>query len=216
VPRPQDNPRQMLVEGYEDLYSVHGLMRAHIDWPDTPEKYPVWINIGRSDEEILRGLIPAKFKERYTRFLGVVLDADTKPNGRYDSIRNQCLSIFPTMPKTLPTGGLIVENEEHQRLGAWIMPDNLSDGCLEVFLRHLVPDDSVPVWTHAVTSTAVAKTVGAGYRDCDLPKANLYAWLAWQDEPAQRAGEALTKKLLDPHAESAAPFVRWFRELYQL
>jgi hypothetical protein len=124
--------------------------------------------------------------------------------------------MFPGMPQDLPTEGLIIENNEHKRLGAWIMPDNASEGSLEMFLRHLVPGDLEALWTHAVTSTAAAKPVGACYRDCHLSKANLYAWLAWQDEPGQRAGAALTKKVLDAHAESAAPFVKWFRELYQL
>jgi hypothetical protein len=215
VPRPQDNPKQLLVEGYEDLYSVSGLLRAHIDWPEAPDKYPVWIEMCKNDEEILKvGFIPAKLKERSTQILGILLDADTKPKSRYERIRGQCLTMFPSMPKNLPTEGLVVENDEHKRLGAWIMPDNVSEGSLEMFLRHLVPGDSEAVWTHAVASTAAAKSIGACYRDCHLSKANLYAWLAWQDEPGQRAGQALTKRILDPNAKSAEPFVAWFRKLY--
>ena len=96
------------------------------------------------------------------------------------------------------------------------MPDNSSEGTLEVFLRYMVPAESSSVWDHAIRSTASAKELGAPYRDCHCPKANLYTWLAWQDEPAQRPGEALTKKILDPHAPSAVAFVKWFRDLYQL
>jgi len=120
------------------------------------------------------------------------------------------------MPENLPIDGLIIENGNSKRLGVWIMPDNQSAGGLEVFLRYMIPSESAQVWDHAINSTAAARKLGAPYRDCHCPKANLYTWLAWQDEPAQRAGEALTKKILDPHAPSAAAFVKWFRDLYRL
>ena len=122
----------------------------------------------------------------------------------------------PNLPQTLPAEGLIEENASGKRLGVWIMPDNVTDGDLEIFLRHLVPEGSKPLWDHAVQSTASAKGIGAPYNDCHCHKANLYTWLAWQDEPTQRQGEALTKKILDSHAPSATLFVKWFRQLYQL
>jgi hypothetical protein len=56
----------------------------------------------------------------------------------------------------------------------------------------------------------------SGPNGLDLPKAFLYTWLAWQDEPGQHPGAALTRKILDPHAASAVPFVNWFRQLYVL
>lgn len=46
-------------------------------------------------------------------------------------------------------------------------------------------------------------------------KANLHTWLAWQDEPGYPPGTALTRQLLDPHKETAAPFVKWFRNLFE-
>lgn len=57
----KSNPKQLIVEGYQDLYSVHGLMRAHIHWPDGKENAPIWIEMGGSAEEILEpGYIPLK------------------------------------------------------------------------------------------------------------------------------------------------------------
>jgi hypothetical protein len=214
---PKSNPKQLVVEGYEDLYSVHGLMRAHINWPDGKENAPVWIETGGGAEEILEpGYIPLKLKEPFTETLGVILDADTSPRSRYGQIRRQCLGIFPNMPGEIPPSGLIVENTDHKRLGIWIMPDNASEGCLEVFLRYLVPNESEPIWQHAAGSVAKAREMGARCRECHLPKAFLYTWLAWQDEPGQHPGTALTRRILDPHAVGATAFVRWFRELYVL
>jgi hypothetical protein len=94
------------------------------------------------------------------------------------------------------------------------MPDNESEGCTEVFLRHLVPAQAETSWQHAVQSVIGARELGAPCRECHLPKAHLYTWLAWQDPPGQSPGIALTKKILDPTAPSAARFVTWFRLLY--
>jgi hypothetical protein len=145
-----------------------------------------------------------------------MLDADTKPRGRYDSVRNLCLSVFPDLPADLPNTGLIIDNDEGQRFGVWIMPDNSSEGSLETFLKYLVRDEAKPVWEHGVQSVTKAKEMGAACRDCHDEKANLYTWLAWQDPPGQYPGRALTKRVLDPNSPSAASFVTWFRELYQL
>ncbi len=192
-------------------------MRAHIAWSAKPNEYPVYISAGGGAEEILTAeLIPLKLKERFTEILGIMLDADEKPKKRYARIRSQCSADFPGIPDELPNGGLILENEKKKRLGVWIMPDNVTEGTLEVFLRYMVPRESEAIWGHAVSSAESAKQLGAPYHLSHCHKANLYTWLAWQDEPAQRAGEALTKKILDPHAPSAAAFVKWFRSLYQL
>jgi hypothetical protein len=192
-------------------------MRAHIAWSAEPKEYPVYISPSGGAEEIITAkLVPLKLKERLTDTLGVMLDADDNPKTRYGRIRSQCQADFSDMPEELPPEGLVIENGNKKRLGVWIMPDNVTSGALEVFLQYLVPAHSAPIWSHAVTSVAAAKQLGAPYHNSHCHKANLYTWLAWQNEPAQRAGEALTRKILDPHAPSAAPFVQWFRNLYQL
>src|ERR1700691_6817659 len=95
------------------------------------------------------------------------------------------------------------------------MPDNLSPGSLETFLRYLVPAHTQNLWQHAKDSVAVAKTThGAACRDSHVEKAHLYTWLAWQDPPTQSPGMALTAKILDPHAGEAGTFIAWFRSLY--
>jgi hypothetical protein len=133
-------PNQLIVEGYDDLFSVQGLMRAHIPWPEGKENAPVYIQIGNGAEEILvDGYLTSILKTHGVKIVGVMLDADTKPRSRYARIRNLCLSIFPNLPTDLPTTGLIIDNDGEQRLGVWIMPDNSSEGSLETFLRYLVP-----------------------------------------------------------------------------
>ena len=214
------NPNQLVVEGQDDLFAVVGLMRAHVDWPEGPASKtvaPVFIHNGNGAPEILKKEFLSVFlKNPVLRAGGIILDADTTPRGRYDSIRSLCIGLFPNLPSVIPTDGLVVENDDHKRLGIWIMPDNLSDGSLETFLKWLVPAPRDPVWTHAEQSVQAARGMGCSCRDSHVEKANLYTWLAWQDPPGQAPGVALTRKILDPQSPSAASFVAWFIKLYGL
>jgi hypothetical protein len=211
------NPNKLLVEGHDDLFSVAGLMRHYINWPNNRDEVPVWIEVGYGASNILeKDYISTLVKNSTTKVLGVMLDADLDANARYDSFRNLCIGLFPKMPKQLPSDGLIIDNDEGKRIGLWLMPDNISKGAIEVFLKFLVPDTSNKEWQHAVKATTDAKGLGCKYKDCHMDKANLYSWLAWQDEPGQSPGNALTRKILDPKAPTAKPFVKWFMNLYSL
>lgn len=210
------NRNQLIVEGNDDLFSLVELMRAHIGWPHTKEDAPVRFEAGGGVERILeRDYLAVKLKTSGLKALGVVLDADANPQARYESVRNLCAGVFPGLPKEMPAEGLIASNGQ-QRFGVWIMPDNVSEGSLETFLRLMIPEESVPLWKHATESVSRARTMGATCRDCHIEKANLYTWLAWQDPPGQSGGTALTRKILDPLSGSSGPFVKWFRNLYQI
>jgi hypothetical protein len=216
----RENPNRLLVEGQDDLFSIVGLMRHYVNWPKGKvknEDHPVLIRAVGGVEEILEpNYIPALIKDPTIKTLGVMFDADNDPISRYSSFKNLCIPYFQKMPKQLSAGGLIEQNEEGKRIGLWIMPDNVSKGAIELFIKELVPNTGIPSWQHAITSVIEARNKGATCRDCHVDKANLYSWLAWQDEPGQYPGHALTKKILDPKAPSAALFVKWFLELYSL
>lgn len=208
---------RLIVEGQDDLFSVVGLMRAHTPWPQPKYEAPVWIDLGNSAEEIMRPeYLSSLLKASDIDILGLLLDADTKPRSRYGRIRTACLAAFPDLPEEIPKGGVVAENAGKKRFGVWVMPDNAAEGCLETFLRHLVPEESEPLWVHAGNCSSKAKELGAKWRDVHEPKAKLYTWLAWQDPPGQNPGVALAKKILDPHSKEAASFVKWFKELYKL
>lgn len=192
-------------------------MRAYIEWPQDPKYWPVYVENSLSAEEILAdGFLTAKLKVADTEVLGVMFDADANPTGRYARFRTRIIGLFPTLPESLPEGGLIAENDDNKRVGLWIMPDNRQAGDLEAFLRLMVPDDAERVWQLSVSSVQAARASGAACRDCHTMKANLYTFLAWQDPPGQHPGMAITKKVLDPHSACAVPFATWFRELYRL
>ncbi len=192
-------------------------MEHHVFWPSQKEDAPVFIkDVGGSEEILKRGYLSGELKASRIQVVGVVLDADARPDERYKRVRDLCYGLFPDFPSELPPHGLILDNEDKKRLGVWIMPDNSSEGCLETFLRYLVPDQTLQVWQHAVASTQAAGAWGAPFREPHTPKAEMYCWLSWQDPPGYSPGRALTQKILDPHSPFAAPFVNWFLELYRL
>lgn len=207
----------MIVEGADDRHSVVGLLKAHVDWPKPEHAWPVHIHMGNGAEEILSdGVLLTYLKGSTVKNFGIMLDADTKPRGRYAAVRKICLELFPNLPADLPAEGVVVANVDGQRLGVWIMPDNAADGSLETFLKYLVPADGKKLWEHAEKSVGDATTLGASFTPAHREKAVLYTWLAWQEPPGQAPGICLTKKILDPHSATAASFVAWFINLYEL
>ncbi len=192
-------------------------MKHHIDWPDSRDSWPVFIKVGMSVDRILQqGYLTAQVKASHVQIMGVMLDADDHSAGRYQRLRQLLLPLFPSLPESMPAGGLITDNDDLKRLGIWLMPDNKSEGCMELFLRFLVPNTSEEIWQHAVESVRVSRKMGAPCRDSHVPKAELFTWLAWQDPPGYSPGIALTKKILDPHSADAEAFVTWFKELFSL
>ena len=213
-----DNPKRLVVEGYDDLYTVREIMRTQVEWPGAGESdYPVYIDIGKSVNEILnKDYIGVLLKSSTIRTLGIVIDADDKgARSRYQSLYNLCCASFPEMPSTLPPDGLVVNNRSQKRLGVWIMPDNRSKGDLETFLRYLVPEQ--PLWKYAEHCTETAKQGwNAPYRNAHTNKAKLYTWLSWQDPPVQNPGRALESKALDATLPATQSFIQWFRALFDL
>lgn len=213
-----DNPKRLVVEGYDDLYTVREIMRTRIEWPGANEsEYPVYIDIGKSVKEILnKDYIGVLLKSSTIRTLGIMIDADDQGAGRrYQSLYNLTSASFPEMPTALPPDGLIVRNRSQRRLGIWIMPDNRSKGDLETFLRDLVPDQ--PLWNYAEGCTETAKKDwDAPYRNAHTNKAKLYTWLSWQDPPVRNPGRAIESKALDANLPATQSFIQWFLELFDL
>ena len=209
---------RLVVEGHDDRMSVKGLMKWHTKWPDAPEDAPVWIELGKSVSEILKPSFLTSFlKASDYDVLGVMLDADdSSPGNRYKNIRASCLGEFPDLPENLDASGIVSQNKFGKRFGVWIMPDNVAEGCLETFLKLLIPAEKANLWKHACESSAGAKALGADWCANDETKAQLYTWLAWQETPGQSPGTALTKKMLDPKSDSTKSFVGWFINLYSL
>jgi len=214
---PQPHPKHLVVEDNDQKGAVIGLMRHHgVEWPQDENGWPVYIHVGNSAEEVLkRSTLSTRFKESGLQTLGIILDADEEFDARWQRIRAFCDDNFTRVPPQFPRQGLILQGSG-TRFGAWVMPDNSSRGMIETFCMALVPSAAAQIWEAAVSSAAAARELGAPFRKVHTEKAQICTWLAWQDPPGERMGTAITRKILDPEAPSAAPFVAWFRELYEV
>jgi hypothetical protein len=172
--------------------------------------------MGGISEILDRDFINTKVKESGLEILGIMIDADENPGGRWESLRSIFEYLLSDIPMNIPSKGFIGKSNNGLRIGFWIMPNCSSKGMLEDFLQYLVPDDCQDLWNHAQASFRSALKYGAPCQNSHASKAAIHTWLAWQEPPGERFGAALSQKILDPHADSAMPFVGWFKKLYLL
>ncbi|MCT7983712.1 hypothetical protein NG796_10425 [Laspinema sp. A4] len=207
----------LLVEGEQDKRVIPYLIEANgIDWGTTRnpivqiEAYDGWQQLINKDE------ISTALKSSGLEALGIMVDADDNPAGRWQSIRTNCLEIIPDLPDELPESGLIHPLPDDKKLGVWIMPDNKMQGMLETFLSYLIPEESEFLWEYAQSVVQQAKTKGAPLIESHIDKANIYTWLAWQHPPGRQLHNAIMERILNPTHPRSTVFINWFKNLYNL
>ena len=200
-------PHQLLVEGDHDMYVVKGLLERHgLQEP--------FIDGKKGIDDLLRVQLPLRIKNPVYTKIGVILDADTDVEKRWDEVKKSVGVTFDIGSQPEP-GGLILLNSKNQKLGIWLMPDNSLAGALEGFVRKLVPSQD-PTWGHAETSVATAQGLGARFDEKDRLKATLHTWLAWRKEPGVPYGRAISSKYLEHDTPEALQFIGWFCRLYDI
>jgi hypothetical protein len=209
------HPNQLYVEGKDDLHITIHLLRQFTPWQD--DNPPISINDEAGKDNILGAqFIETRLKTSTLNAVGIVLDGDDNPNGRWQNIRSQLVAIDSTVAMELPTTGLIHNLPDNKRVGVWIMPDNRSNGAIETLCAKLIPDEQSHVWDYTETAITTAKERGATWLPKDREKARIHSYLAWQTEPGTPPGLAITTRLLDGQASAAKPYVDWAMELFRL
>ncbi len=209
-------PKKLIVEGEQDKRVIPEFIEANgIPWGERRKEAIVDIESYGSNTFINKDVISTELKAAGLTHLGLIVDADDNPSGHWESVRNACLKSIPDFPEKLPETGLIHTTNEI-KFGVWIMPDNRMRGMLETFLAYMIPDESDTLWQHAQEVVKEAKTKGAKFKDVHTDKANIYTWLAWQDEPGRQLHQAIKEHLLNPKHPKAETFFNWFKQLYDL
>ncbi|MBR8834586.1 MAG: hypothetical protein DSM106950_11245 [Stigonema ocellatum SAG 48.90 = DSM 106950] len=209
--------KKLLVEGEQDKRVIPQLMEANgIIWGDKKDKAVVYIESYGSYQFIDADVISTELKASGLTALGLMVDADDDPSGRWRSVRNACLKSIPDIPEQIPNTGLIHSTKTGIKFGVWIMPDNQMRGMLETFLAYMIPDESEPLWKYAQKVVAEAKSTGASFIDAHIDKAFIYTWLAWQDPPGRQLHNAIMENILNPQHPKAQIFITWFKTLYDL
>ncbi len=213
----RSHPKRLLVEGRREQFVIPYLIEGNgVPWG--PRNSPiVEIEEFNGVQNLLApDAIPLTFKAPGVTTVGVIVDADDDLVARWRAIRNRVISLFPDVPEKWPDAPLIRKGETGQKLGVWIMPDNSTTGMLESFLQYLAPTESDDLLDYAKQVCGEAASRGAPFKDAHRPKAEIYTWLAWQDEPGRQLHEAINERILHPSSPHAASFVQWFRDLFDV
>jgi hypothetical protein len=199
--------RALLVEGNDDKHAVLALVTHH-QLPD--DAFDIIVNDGI---DLLLKFLPTRLKESGLEVLGILVDADSDLNARWQSLRGILTQSGYSLPQIPTAGGTILREVDKPSIGIWIMPDNQLPGMLEDFAARLVtPGDAL--WTRAEFAVDSIPADERRFPTVQTAKAKLHTFLSWQTEPGKPIGLAVTAKYLNPDAPQAAEFIQWLRALF--
>lgn len=209
--------KKLIVEGEQDKRVIPEFIEAKgIYWGERRDTAIVDIEVYGGNQFIDSDFIATELKASGLTNLGLIVDGDDNPLGCWESIRNACQKIMPNFPQELPNTGLIHKTNSDIKFGVWIMPDNQQQGMLETFLSYMVTEENKSIWQYAQEVAKEAKNRGAAFKDSHIDKANIYTWLAWQNEPGRQLHQAIKERILNPNHPKAEMFFNWFKGLYDL
>ncbi|MCY3892499.1 MAG: hypothetical protein OXF65_04290 [Acidimicrobiaceae bacterium] len=199
-------PQLLVVEGNDDLHVVRAIKGAMSGVGDFGI-YPA----GNVDEVL--DLIPQVIRSEVRVSLGIMIDGNDEPDGRWQSVRTRLERVGVDSPAEQDSmGTLIEESDEFPRVGVWLMPDNGSPGELEDFIERMIPDDD-PVWPRSQSYVQGIPASERKFSEGKILRAYVHAWLAVRNRP-RPMGLAITARDLDVTAPICVAFVDWLRRLF--
>lgn len=216
APTPRPNPRAvLLLEGDTDVHFVQHLCN-HAGLARHSFSY---VNKG-SNQALLRGLA-TELRSSEIKQLGIVLDADSNLGDTWravtDRLRTEGYEDIPAEPA--PAGTLLAAHTNAgfvaPTVGIWLMPDNSLPGMLEDLAVQMIASQD-DLWPLAQQVVGQIEPVRRRFRPTYLRKAEVYTWLAWQDEPGTPLGLAVRRQYFHANADAAQRFVGWLRRLFDL
>jgi len=207
--------RVLLVEGKNDCHVIRMLCKEH----QLPESLFGIYDCG-GDENVLPELeirLKTDLQLR-PKVIGIVLDADIpedKPDimVRWQQLSNKLKKYGYTLPTQPDKQGTIHPNiGKYPSIGIWLMPNNQEAGMLEDFLKKLALPDTLETAQSCVKCARRRKVTH--FKEAHLSKAEIYTYLAWQDEPGKPFGIAITAHTLHPNTELADIFIEWLKRLF--
>jgi hypothetical protein len=197
----------LLVEGKDDEHVLYALFVHHA----LPDAFVVKNKEGVNN--ILDTLEVELLASELER-LGVVVDADTNLTGRWQALTAILKGLgYNAIPADPNPDGTIILQAGKPTVGIWLMPDNSVPGMLEHFVSFLVPrGDSL--WNKAKQCLDGIPSAKRLFSEAHVIKAQLYTWLAWQNDPGSPLGLAITKRYLEADSPHAIKLISWVRTLF--
>lgn len=206
----------LLVEGKNDQHVVWALCQQHhVPETFTVESIGQYISQERGVEQLLNS-IPVRLKAARLHTLGIVLDADTDAQSRWQAVCGRLSQAgYHNLPESPAPEGAIITQPGKPKVGVWLMPDNQVPGMLESFAATLIADDDPLAGKAQVILEQIETENLHRYSPLHRPKAFIHTWLAWQATPGQPMGQAITARILQHDRALANQFVNWLLRLFE-
>ena len=218
------SPNLILVEGIDDVHVVlhllyrHGFARGQ---PVEPERFvfipeadggsgAIHIKDKQGYDSLLRDL-RVELTPTDLRRLAIIVDADTDIAARWRSLRDGLRQGgYTNVPEAPEADGTVLTEHGMPVAAVWVMPDNQRHGYLEHFVAGMVASRDT-LWPRAQECVERIPADERRFATVHRDKAKVHTWLAWQEDPGRRMGEALRLRYLDANCEAALRFVGWVR-----
>ena len=202
----QSGDRVLIVEGIDDKHVVWNLCSVcNID-----------VDFEVREKGSVNSILSAVYDEARVpdrTHLGFLLDANDHPESRWQSLRNSLRRIGVELPpQPTEVGTIVQQSESPQRLGVWMMPNNVDSGELEDFVISMIPaqDD---VWPLSQDYVNQIDPEHQKFIPGKITRAELYAWLAVRREP-RLMGSAIGAGDLQPLGQACNMFINWLSDLF--
>lgn len=212
--------RKLIVEGKNDgivictLCHRHDIAAHKFEAKQRPPRDEIACK-GIGSIEKLRDQIDVELLESDLEVMGIIVDADTDLQARWDSLCSRLRECgYSQLPRQPDARGTIIEEPGKVRLGIWIMPNNRLDGMLEDFVAFLIPPAD-KLWGYVQTCVENISPDERPFGSHEA-KAKIHTWLAWCEQPGTPLGSAIQRRYLDAHVPEALEFVAWIRRLFQI
>ena len=204
MPRPFDSgcPFVLVVEGQDEEHVVRQLAELS----GLEERFSILTKEGYPD--VLKAMGP-EVKTEDRRAVGFVLDADLRPQDRWEEVRGALAGTRDVPERPDPQGTIL---PGVPRVGLWLMPDNGSDGELEDLVATMVRSND-SIWPLAEAYLRGLPEGECEHVDKKPKKATLHVWLANKKKPG-RMGAAIGAGHLNTESELASRLSSWLRRLF--
>lgn len=197
----------LLVEGKTDDSVVYHI-RERLSIP----QFPVLV---KSNIDQLLGAIYDAAKNEERTVLGIMLDANDHPDGRWQAVGYRLRKAGIALPSFPQPKGAVINSDPSTglpRVGVWMMPNNQSAGELENFLKEMLPPND-PVWPLAQEYINGIPPDHREFQEGKTLRAQVHAWLAARKEPRQ-PGLAVKARDLEIGGPLCVRFTAWLRDLF--
>lgn len=195
----------LIVEGQDDRHVMYSLFSEHdIEF----KKYFNIVDLEGVDNFLDNLKTAIKASSR----VGIILDADIDTQARWTSVRDRLHPLGFDLPEIPDPNGTIVDNPQGDRVGVWLMPNNVLPGMLEDFLSLIVPDDDILL--PKVIAFVDSLPEGDGrFKSVHRAKAIIHTYLAIRDEPTSRFATAVKAKHFDAWKDEARNLLNWVNQV---